>query len=67
MGAAARVLTWLAAEDRRADLELVAADIAALGEDLRTVLVGAGVLAEWPVPDLPDEIRRLPRSRRPGC
>lgn len=62
VGAAARALLWLAAEGRRADLELVAADVAALGEDLRTQRSGAAVLAEWPVPGIPDEIRELPRS-----
>jgi CDP-glycerol glycerophosphotransferase (TagB/SpsB family) len=57
--AAARVMLWLAGEDRRADLELVAAEVAALGDDLRTVRRGGAVLAEWPVTDLPVEVCEL--------
>lgn len=59
VAAAPRVLLWLAAQDRRADLERVAAEVAALGDNLRTVRDGATVLAEWPVPDLPADVRVL--------
>ena len=62
VGAAARVLLWLAAQGRRADLGAVAAEIAALGVDLRTLRKGAAVLAEWSIGDLPDEVRELPAS-----
>ncbi len=58
---AARALVTLALEDRRADLELLAAEIAASGEDLPTTVRDGVVLADWPVPglELPDEVRPL--------
>ena len=57
----ARALVTLALEDRRADLELLAAQIAASGDDLPTTVRDGGVLAAWPVAglDLADEVRRL--------
>jgi CDP-glycerol glycerophosphotransferase (TagB/SpsB family) len=59
--AASRAILWLAAQGRRADLEAFNADLAALGDDVPTRLVGDEVLAVWPTPglDLPDEVVRL--------
>ncbi|MFC7496718.1 MULTISPECIES: CDP-glycerol glycerophosphotransferase family protein [unclassified Nocardioides] len=59
VGVAAKALVALAAADRRADLEVVAADLLGLGDDLRTERRGADVLAVWPVGDLSDDVRRL--------
>jgi CDP-glycerol glycerophosphotransferase (TagB/SpsB family) len=59
--AAPRAMLWLAARDRRRDLEALAAEVAASGDDLPTRLEGARVLAGWRAPglDLPDDVRRL--------
>ena len=43
----------------RNDLELVATEVASLGDDLRTERVGAEVRACWSVPELPDDVVRL--------
>lgn len=57
--AAPRALVWLAAQDRRADLERVVAEVVALGDNLRTETEGASVLAQWPANGLPSEVRLL--------
>ena len=57
---AARSLVWLAAHDRRAEVEALAAEVAELGDDLRTRIVGSGVVVGWQAVELPDEVRRLP-------
>jgi CDP-glycerol glycerophosphotransferase (TagB/SpsB family) len=58
-GAAARALVWLAARDRREDVEKLADEVSALGDDLRTRVEGTEVLAEWTGVPLPEDVRRL--------
>ncbi|MCW2843788.1 MAG: hypothetical protein JWN22_1704 [Nocardioides sp.] len=58
-GAAARALVWLAAQDRRADVETMADQVAALGDDVPTRVEGAEVLAGWSGVQLPADVRRL--------
>lgn len=56
----ARALSWLATEDRRADLVALATELDALDGDLRTEVVGGEVEARWEaVPDAPPSVLRL--------
>ena len=57
--AQSRALLWLAAADRRAGTEALAAEIEALDGDQRTELVGDTLLARWhsAPDDLPDHVR----------
>ena len=59
--AESRALTWLTVQERRAELESLAAELAGLGEDVRTRLVGDHLVADWGSlgGELPDEVTRL--------
>ena len=59
--AESRALTWLTVQERRAELESLAAELAGLGEDVRTRLVGDHLVADWSSlgGELPDEVTRL--------
>jgi CDP-glycerol glycerophosphotransferase (TagB/SpsB family) len=65
--AESRALTWLTVQDRRAELESLAAEIAGLGEDLPTRRVGDHLVADWSSlgEDLPDEVTRLTEHETP--
>ncbi|MCW2794225.1 MAG: hypothetical protein JWO76_3323, partial [Nocardioides sp.] len=58
-GPAARALVWLAARGRRADVETIAEEVSALGDDLPTRVEGAEVLSLWRGVELPADVRRL--------
>lgn len=59
VGPAARALVWLAAQGRREDLALLAAEVTDLGDEVRTTHSGAEVRALWSVDGLPAEVCRL--------
>ncbi|MBB6627441.1 CDP-glycerol glycerophosphotransferase family protein [Nocardioides sp. KIGAM211] len=63
--AAARALGWLAAEDRRPEVEALAAELAALDGDLPTRLVDGGLHATWDAVALPADLTRLAASETP--
>ncbi len=66
-GVAARSLVRLAADDRRREVAALAAEVAALGDDLPTEVEGDRVLAAWRTPglELPDEVRELGPGETP--
>ncbi|MGI8521691.1 MAG: CDP-glycerol glycerophosphotransferase family protein [Nocardioides sp.] len=62
---ASRTLLWLAAQDRRTDVEALAAELAGYGEDLPTQVVDGEVVATWRSVDVPAGVARLVESETP--
>ena len=58
-------LLWLAAEDRRADLEELAAELDELDGELRAHPQGEHLVADWRGVDVPEDVRRLPAAETP--
>lgn len=58
-------LLWLAAEDRRSDVEALAEELFDLGPDLRAHLEGDELVAEWRSVEVPVAVRRLPVAQTP--
>jgi CDP-glycerol glycerophosphotransferase (TagB/SpsB family) len=57
--AASRALLWLARDDRRGDVEALAAELATLGHDVPTELTTEGLVARWRSVTLPDDLALL--------
>ena len=65
VGVRARGLLWLAAQDRRADVEALAAEIEELGADLPCLLDGPDLYVQWRSTGAPADVRRLRPDETP--